>query len=94
MVIHIYASPVTDNGRLACARVVQIILRKVDVPRFRRPLYAVSSIQSRTSGWKTVGYGGIQPGDIVFWRKAGHDDQYREVGDFGGVLCTQKECVN
>jgi hypothetical protein len=78
---HIYASPVTENGRLACARVVQIILRKAGVPGFRRPLYGVSSIQYRTSGWKTVGYDDIKPGDIVFWRKAGHDEKCTGGGD-------------
>ncbi|MCO4792423.1 MAG: hypothetical protein KC493_01830, partial [Bacteriovoracaceae bacterium] len=26
-----YSSPVTDNGRLACARVVQIVLKKAGV---------------------------------------------------------------
>ena len=76
-----YSDATTKNGVLACARVVQIVLAKAGVPGFSRPLYAVHQIQSRTRKWKTVSYDDIEPGDIVFWRKAGQDDKCSGGGD-------------
>lgn len=71
----------TNNGVLACARVVQIVLKKAGVPGFSSPLYSVSQIQQKTKGWKKVDYDDIQPGDIVFWRKAGQDETCSGGGD-------------
>lgn len=71
----------TNNGILACARVVQIILKKASVPGFQSPLYSVAQIQHKTKNWKTVQYDDLQPGDVVFWRKAGHDETCAGGGD-------------
>ena len=71
----------TENGVLACARVVQIVLAKAGVPGFRRPIYSVWKMQQKTRGWKTVKYDEIEPGDIVFWRKAGEDSKCEGGGD-------------
>jgi hypothetical protein len=77
----VFSDATTKNGVLACARVVQIVLKKAGVPGFSRSLYGVRQIQSRTKNWKTVKYEDIQPGDIVFWRKAGQDEICSGGGD-------------
>lgn len=71
----------TNNGVLACARVVQIILKKAGVPGFSSSLYSVSQIQSKTRSWKKVEYDDLQPGDVIFWRKAGQDETCSGGGD-------------
>lgn len=76
-----FRSSITKDGALACARVVQIVLRKAGVPGFSRPLYSVRQIQSKTRNWKSVSYDDIEAGDIVFWRKAGHDEKCTDGGD-------------
>ena len=76
-----YRDGLTQNGRLACARVVQIVLKKAGVPGFGGALYSVAQIQGKTRGWKTVEYDDIEAGDIVFWKKAGHDDKCTGGGD-------------
>lgn len=77
----VFQDGLTKQGRLACARVVQIVLKKARVPGFSRPLYSVAQIQRKTKNWKKVSYDDIQPGDIVFWRKAGQDDVCSGGGD-------------
>lgn len=76
-----FKSSITKDGVLACARVVQIILKKAKVPGFSRPLYSVRQIQNKTRKWKSVSYEDIEPGDIVFWRKAGEDSKCTGGGD-------------
>lgn len=76
-----YRNGLTQNGRLACARVVQIVLKKAGVPGFGGALYSVAQIQRKTRSWKKVNYDDIQPGDIVFWRKAGQDEVCSGGGD-------------
>lgn len=76
-----FRSSITKDGVLACARVVQIILKKSRVPGFSSALYSVSQIQRKTRSWKKVAYNDIKPGDIVFWRKASHDEICSGGGD-------------
>lgn len=76
-----FRSSITQDGVLACARVVQIVLKKAKVPGFSRPLYSVRQIQNKTKNWKSVSYDEIEPGDIVFWRKAGQDELCTGGGD-------------
>jgi len=76
-----FRNGLTQNGRLACARVVQIVLKKAGVPGFGGALYGVRQIQNKTRSWKKVSYDEIQPGDIIFWRKAGQDETCSGGGD-------------
>ena len=76
-----YRSPTTKDGVLACARVVQIVLKKARVPGFSRALYSVGQIQRKTRSWKKISYDEVGPGDLIFWRKAGHDEVCSGGGD-------------
>ena len=77
-----YSDATTANGRLACARVVQIVLKKARVPGFRRALYGVRQIEAKTRSWKKItNVREIKAGDVVFWRKAGQDERCSGGGD-------------
>jgi hypothetical protein len=75
-----YRNGLTQNGRLAYARVVQIVLM-AGVPGFGGALYSVAQRQRKTRSWKKVSYDDIQSGDIVFWRKVGQDEICSGGGD-------------
>jgi hypothetical protein len=70
----------TKNGKLACAKVVSIILRKAGV---RIPiLLGVSGIETKLSGWKTVSCSdSLKPGDLVIWKYRFKSNGNRRPGD-------------
>lgn len=77
----VFRSEITKDGRLGCARVVQILLKEAEVPGFDRTLYAVRNIQKLTKDWRTVAYDDIAPGDIIFWKKRFSDNICSGGGD-------------
>jgi hypothetical protein len=90
-----FRSKITKDGRLACARVVQILLKEAELPEFQKPLYAVRQIQEITKDWETIGYDDIELGDIIFWRKTFHDKKCSGGGDCHvGIATGQNRSLN
>lgn len=77
----VFRSSITKDGKLACARVVQILLKQSGHPDFQDPLYLVNQIQSLTKDWETVSIDKIEPGDVVFWKRRLSDNHCKGGGD-------------
>jgi len=65
----VFRNNITKDGRLACARVVQIILKQSGFKSFQEDTYLVSTIQKRTKNWKKLSIDQVQKGDLIFWRR-------------------------
>ncbi|GAB4017103.1 MAG: hypothetical protein Fur0010_17470 [Bdellovibrio sp.] len=77
----VFRSPITRDGKLACARVVQILLKQAGLPDFQEPLYLVNQIQHFTKDWETISLDQVEAGDIIFWKRRFSNNTCKGGGD-------------
>lgn len=83
-IYELYGTEINDEstayGRLACARVASILLRKAGVDT--KILDRVAQIEKLVSDWKKINSPiDLLPGDVIIWKARGNGDVCKGGGD-------------